>query len=124
MGFGPGRRFGRGDGPYLQSQSIRIKKDLWKDDLYSEMLRFNLRQGFLLKNSVKKICQMVSSGVNDEHIKKTIGIYEKICRDSEYKKILIEIRVGLTNRQGLNLENIRNRLESIGKEGALYDNQR
>lgn len=98
---------------------LKVKAELWKDDLWGEQLRYHMRQGFILKNSIKKIVEMVQSGVNKPHILKIIGLYEKLARDSEYKELLIDIRDALTGRKDVDIDKIKLRLEIRHKERVL-----
>lgn len=99
---------------------LRVKRNMWKDDLLSEQLRFYLRKGFILKNAIRKIMEMITSGVNQSHVIKAINVYEKLCNDDEYKEILAEIKFGYMNRKVLDIDRIMDKLNEHKKEGIAY----
>ena len=92
---------------------LDIKCESWKDDLRSDVLRYHLSKGFMLKNSVRMIFNMIVAGVEKVYILNAIEIYKKLCTSKDYVELLDELKNRVETQQLVNIEEYKRKLELL-----------
>lgn len=88
--------FGHKVSDFIKDEDVKeylgVVNKRWQQDIKDEILKYYMKHGFMLKNSLKKVMQMIADGVEKEFILKVIKMYEKITIDDDYKDILLDLR--------------------------------